>query len=112
MYAKIKELADEALRLQNKDRMDSALHEISLICLERMRECSMVPAAVLHSYDGADRTVYGDMGNASPVPNPIVFDGAPGDVVRISGSHNTENGETKVHSVKVKKPKAAKGGAK
>jgi hypothetical protein len=41
MYAKIKQLADEALRLQNKDRMDSALHEISLICLERMQDKSV-----------------------------------------------------------------------
>jgi len=110
MYAKIKELADEALRLQNKDRMDSALHEISLICLERMRECSTVSTAVLHSYDGAYRAVYGDTDKASPAQNPIVVDGAPGDVVKISGSHNTETGETTVHSVKLEKPK--KGAAK
>jgi len=37
MYQKIKAIADEALRVQNKDRMDSALHEISLLCLEQMQ---------------------------------------------------------------------------
>lgn len=31
---KIKELADEALALQNKDKMDSALREISALCVE------------------------------------------------------------------------------
>lgn len=29
MYARIKELADEAIKLQNKDRMDAVLREIS-----------------------------------------------------------------------------------
>jgi len=32
MYTKIKQLADEAIALQNKDRMDAALREISDIC--------------------------------------------------------------------------------
>jgi hypothetical protein len=32
MYEQIKKLADEALALQNKDRMDAALREISTLC--------------------------------------------------------------------------------
>jgi hypothetical protein len=32
MYQHIKHLADEALALQNKDRMDAALREISALC--------------------------------------------------------------------------------
>ena len=32
MYQQIKQLADEALALQNKDRMDAALREISALC--------------------------------------------------------------------------------
>jgi hypothetical protein len=32
MYQQIKKLADEALALQNKDRMDAALREISGLC--------------------------------------------------------------------------------
>jgi hypothetical protein len=32
MYQEIKRLADEALALQNKDRMDAALREISGMC--------------------------------------------------------------------------------
>lgn len=32
MYEKIKQLADEAIALQNKDRMDVALREISALC--------------------------------------------------------------------------------
>jgi len=32
MYAKIKELADEAIALQNKNRMDEVLREISGMC--------------------------------------------------------------------------------
>ena len=32
MYQQIKRLADEALALQNKDRMDAALREISALC--------------------------------------------------------------------------------
>jgi hypothetical protein len=34
MYLKIKQLADEALALQNKGRMDAALREISALCAE------------------------------------------------------------------------------
>jgi hypothetical protein len=33
MYQQIKQLADEALALQNKDRMDAALREISALCV-------------------------------------------------------------------------------
>lgn len=32
MHTEIKKLADEALALQNKDRMDAALREISALC--------------------------------------------------------------------------------
>ncbi|MGZ5799289.1 MAG: hypothetical protein ACXWJZ_01490 [Burkholderiaceae bacterium] len=32
MYSRIKQLADEALAIQNKDKMDAALREISAIC--------------------------------------------------------------------------------
>ena len=32
MYQQIKHLADNALALQNKDRMDAALREISTLC--------------------------------------------------------------------------------
>jgi DNA-binding SARP family transcriptional activator len=32
MYEQIKKLADEALAIQNKDRMDAALREISTLC--------------------------------------------------------------------------------
>ena len=32
MYQKIKALADEAIKLQNKNRMDAALREISAMC--------------------------------------------------------------------------------
>jgi hypothetical protein len=32
MYEKIKQLADEAVVLQNKDRMDASLREISALC--------------------------------------------------------------------------------
>lgn len=34
MITKIKQLADEAVKLQNKDRMDSALREISAMCVK------------------------------------------------------------------------------
>lgn len=34
MLNKIKELADEAIALQNKDRMDAALREIRTMCEE------------------------------------------------------------------------------
>lgn len=40
MYEKIKTLADEALALQNKDRMDAVLREISAMC-----ETANVPQA-------------------------------------------------------------------
>lgn len=32
MFQKIKQLADEAVALQNKDRMDAALRKISVVC--------------------------------------------------------------------------------
>lgn len=32
MYQQIKQLADDALALQNKDRMDSALRQIGAMC--------------------------------------------------------------------------------
>jgi hypothetical protein len=32
MYQQIKQLADDALALQNKDRMDAALRQISAMC--------------------------------------------------------------------------------
>lgn len=32
MYEQIKQLADDALGIQNKDRMDAALREISALC--------------------------------------------------------------------------------
>ena len=32
MYQQIKQLADDALAIQNKDRMDAALREISALC--------------------------------------------------------------------------------
>jgi hypothetical protein len=32
MYQKIKEMADAAIKLQNKDKMDSTLREISAMC--------------------------------------------------------------------------------
>lgn len=32
MYEKIKQLADEALAIQNKDHMDATLREISTLC--------------------------------------------------------------------------------
>jgi len=32
MYQQIKQVADEALAVQNKDRMDAALREISALC--------------------------------------------------------------------------------
>mgnify|MGYP001615883606 CR=1 FL=1 len=32
MYQQIKQLADEALALQNKDRMDATLRQISALC--------------------------------------------------------------------------------
>lgn len=32
MYKQIKNLADEAIEVQNKDRMDAALREISALC--------------------------------------------------------------------------------
>ena len=38
MYAKIKELADEAIALQNKDRMDAVLREISVKCADALAE--------------------------------------------------------------------------
>lgn len=34
MYPKIKQLADEAIALQNKDRMDAVLREISGVCAD------------------------------------------------------------------------------
>tara|TARA_R110000868_G_scaffold59182_2_gene181764 strand:+ start:264 stop:479 length:216 start_codon:yes stop_codon:yes gene_type:complete len=32
MYEQIKKLADDAIKLQNKDRMDAALREIGAMC--------------------------------------------------------------------------------
>lgn len=34
MINKIKQLADEAIKLQNKDRMDAVLREISVLCVD------------------------------------------------------------------------------
>jgi hypothetical protein len=40
MYKQIKQLADEAIALQNKDRMDAALREISACCGRAMDDNS------------------------------------------------------------------------
>lgn len=53
MYEQIKKLADDALALQNKDRMDAALREISALCGQAAEQ---QPAAT----DGADTTDGGD----------------------------------------------------
>ena len=38
MYQKIKKLADAAIKLQNKDVMDSTLWEISAICEDQLTD--------------------------------------------------------------------------
>jgi hypothetical protein len=46
MYQQIKQLADEALALQNKDRMDAALRDISALAKAgHARECAFQEAA-------------------------------------------------------------------
>ena len=72
MYAKIKELADEAIALQNKNRMDEVLRYISAIC---------APGAVM-LVDGQYKTAVPppvDIGTISP--NPVVLDGPVGEIV-------------------------------
>jgi hypothetical protein len=49
MYAKIKDLADEAIALQNKDRMDAALREISGLCASAAEAQPTEPPADEHS---------------------------------------------------------------
>ncbi len=72
MYKHIKQLADQAIELQNKGVMETALRSISALC-----EPSAVDKAVTSA-------------NAKE-----------GDAVQITGIENTETGETKVLSVKV-----------
>lgn len=64
MYKQIKKLADEAIAIQNKDRMDAALREISTICS-------------LASAEGASLVGY----VAPETPNPVVLDGSVGEIV-------------------------------
>lgn len=45
MYQRIKQLADDAVKLQNKDRMDAALREISALTIAQM-EAEAAPKAM------------------------------------------------------------------
>jgi hypothetical protein len=62
MYAKIKQLADEALALQNKTRMDAVLREISGMCENPPEavEVSGVPAPAVDN----DKTGVADGANS------------------------------------------------
>lgn len=53
MYQQIKKLADEAVALQNKDRMDAALREISALCIPTGYEmlCGRTDAFVVADAD-------------------------------------------------------------
>lgn len=44
MYDQIKQLADEALALQNKDSMDAALRKISVLCAQAAETQPAQPA--------------------------------------------------------------------
>ncbi len=48
MYQKIKQLADEALAIQNKDRMDAALREISAMCEHFSARGRVFEAEMIH----------------------------------------------------------------
>ena len=99
MYAKIKELADEAIALQNKNRMDEVLRYISEIC---------APNAVM-LVDGQYRT------EVPPPADPaaVLAAAQPGDTVQVTGIENTETGESKMLDVKVTSAaRGKKGGAK
>ena len=45
MYKQIKQLADDALALQNKDSMDAALRKVSAMCDQAATEQPEQPAA-------------------------------------------------------------------
>jgi DNA-binding SARP family transcriptional activator len=53
MYEQIKQLADDALAVQNKDRMDAALREISALC-DRAAEQQPEPAPKSFASDAAN----------------------------------------------------------
>jgi hypothetical protein len=58
MYAKFKELADEAIALQNKDRMDAALREISALCAPSVANKSFAEAVAAET--GGKVVTYGE----------------------------------------------------
>lgn len=121
----IKELADKAIEVQNKDSMDASLREISALCAmfdsneEVQRQ--LLDAAMLESSTtgfsavkltvGEDGVVAGQLFTADDMLLPdgtqITGDdvGAqPGDTVEITGTENTETGEATIDSVVVAAP--------
>jgi hypothetical protein len=121
----IKELADKAIEMQNKDRMDASLREISALCAmfdsneevhrklldAAMLERSTTGFAAVKLTVGEDGVVAGQLFTAEdmllPAGTQITGDDAgaqPGDTVEITGTENTETGETTINSVVVAAP--------
>jgi len=85
MYEKIKQLADEAVALQNKNRMDAALREISALTVLQMETEALADAVggevvtygTAKSYDSEAEMIADIQGSPSPVfPLPAKKKGA------------------------------------
>lgn len=61
MSEKIKQLADEAIALQNKDRMDAALREISALCSHAPLGDAGIAASRLRSLRASDAASYSEV---------------------------------------------------
>lgn len=99
MYKQIKALADEAIALQNKDRMDAALREISGICQAAADELANAYGALAVKrgrHDLLERAPAA--GDATPAD--VLAAAQPGDAVQVTGTSDGAGNE-KVLDVKV-----------
>lgn len=125
MYQKIKQLADEAVALQNKDRMDAALREISAMCdpevLRQLADSAMLAStSTSFPFDRAKFNAVPAPGESLPVflPADAPAGTAPGSTVAATGisdgaGNETTNSVTVTPSATAPAPaKGKKGGAK
>lgn len=127
----VKQLADKAIALQNKDRMDATLREISALCdlTHGLKEPEVLASAqpdlaakpaddgIIRSATNPIRTIVSTNESTAAMADDFsakLAAAKPGDTMHITGTENTETGESKVLSVKVTPPaaKPAKKGAK
>ena len=71
MYEQIKQIADEAIKVQNKDKMDAALREISGLCGKPDRP-ETVPRGTPASFDTENLRL-----QAAVKPKVIALDNKP-----------------------------------